>query len=62
MSVEILCDENLLWSVTDGQIKLTQNGDYEMSGTWSGTLTGIGPLIEKPSSFRLQATNKYDKM
>lgn len=47
MSVEILCDENLLWSVTDGQIKLTQNGDYEMSGTWSGTLTGIGASNRK---------------
>lgn len=47
MSVEILCDENLLWSVTDGQIKLTQNGDYEMSGTWSGTLTGIGSSNRK---------------
>ena len=25
----------------DGQIKLTQNGDYEISGTWSGTLDGV---------------------
>lgn len=26
---------------TDGQIKLTQSGDYEISGTWSGTLDGV---------------------